>query len=137
MKAQDALNKAIQYEFGNTLEPKKLQRPTPFKPGLFKVLSKTLTVRKGRTLDSKILHALEKKRDERIIVNRTKGRRARLSEKRNGFWEDAGWVSLFSSKGVPLLMQLEDADYSTENRMDLVAAQRKKNLLSGGNRYFE
>jgi len=126
MKAQQALSKAE--EIGNKLEPKKLQRPTPKEPRLFEVLSHTLTVRAGRTMKSIISPEKEKKNGERIIVNRTKGRRARLWEKENGSWKNAGWVSLFSSKGVPLMLQLEEDDFSIEDKINLEAAQEKNSL---------
>ena len=86
-------------------------------------------------MDSSILHEKEKKKGERVIVNRTKGRRARLREKtEDGTWANAGWVSLFSSKGHPLMMQLEEGDYLIENRMDLGAAREKKNTSGSRNR---
>jgi len=51
-----------------------------------------------------------------------------LREKENGIWKNVGWVSLFSKKGDPLLMQLEEGDYSTQNRMDLEAAKEENGL---------
>lgn len=131
MMAQKALNEAS--KIGNTLKAKKLERPTPCSPRFFKVLSKTLTVRAGRTLNSSILHEKQKTKGERVIINRTKGRRARLVEKQeDGTWGNVGWVSLFSSKGYPLMMQLEKCDLSIKNTMDLEAA-KKQEIPDGNN----
>jgi len=98
-------------------------------------MSKTLTVRAGKTLKSNILHEKEKKKGERVIVNRTKGRRARLKEKKDdGSWANAGWVSMFSERGKTLMMQLEKSDYSIEDRMKLEAAQENKITSGSRNR---
>jgi len=104
MMAQKALIQAK--EIGNILSAKKLKRPTPSCPCKFKVLSTWgLTVRDGRTLKAKIVG--QKKSGEVVLVNRTKGRRARLCTEENGKYKNIGWVSLFTSRGYPLMFQLD------------------------------
>lgn len=41
-----------------------------------------------------------------IIVNQVKGRRARVIFHQNGEMVTAGWVSLYTAKGVPLAKRL-------------------------------
>jgi len=94
MMAQKALSYAK--EIGNKLEALKLPRPTPGRPRMCEVLSHTLTVRAGRTLKSDISNILpqkRKKKDEPVIANRTKVRRARLREKEKGIRKNVGVLS--------------------------------------------
>jgi len=102
MTAQKALRDAK--KIGYVLKPKKFKRPTPNTPFKFEVLSE-LTVRSGRTFKAEIVDM--KKKGDVVLVNRTKGRRARLCIKENGISRNLGWVSLFSSRGYPFLLQLE------------------------------
>jgi len=115
--AQKALNEA--QEIGNILEAKKLKRPTPSRPRPFRVLSTTLQVRYGRTMKSRKIG--QKKKGEVVLVNRTKGRRARLCIEENGSFKKIGWASLFTKGGYPLMLQLKEdpSDYCVQTKMDL------------------
>jgi len=88
----------------HSLEPNWLGRPTPENVCKFIVLSKGLTVRKGRLLDTDAVK--EKKQDDVVYVNRIKGRRARLVTEPNGRTV-AGWASLFTKSGIPLMEQVD------------------------------
>jgi len=112
MMAQDALLLArlLGYETSShegrphSLLPRRLQRPSPQRVCRFKVLAKKLTVREGRTLDSKIIKT--ETENNVVFVNRIKGRRARFVQSRDKN-VTVGWASLFSKEGSPLMEQLE------------------------------
>jgi len=100
---QKALNEV--HKIGNFLVAKKLKRPTPTCPCQFKVLPSALLIREGRTLSSKKIG--EKKKGQVLLVNRAKGRRARLCAKeKDGSFKTIGWASLFTEEGRPLMLQL-------------------------------
>jgi len=86
----------------HSLEPNWLDRPTPKNVCNFIVLSKELTVRKGRKMDTEAV--VTKNQDDVVFVNRIKGRRARLVTKPNGKIV-MGWASLFTKAGQPLMEQ--------------------------------
>jgi len=112
--AQKALNEV--QEIGNILEAKKFKRPTPSRPRPFKVLSSTLQVRHGRTLKSSKIG--QKKKGDVVLVNRTKGRRARLCKEETGSFKKIGWASLFTKGGYPLMLQLKEdpSDYCVQTK---------------------
>jgi len=116
--AQKALNEA--QEIGNILKSKKFKRPTPTCPCAFIVLSSNLQIREARTLTSRKIG--KEKKGEVLLVNRTKGRRARLCKEENdGNFKTIGWASLFTKEGCPLMLQLEEdsSDNCVQNKMDL------------------
>jgi len=67
-------------------------------------MSKKLTVRAGRNLDSRIVSEMSK--NDIVNVNKITGRQARLVNKADG--QELGWTSLFTAEGNSLLEQLED-----------------------------
>jgi len=103
MMVQNAVNNAS--EIGYALTVKKLQRPAPYHPCAFEVVSDTLQVRVGRKLTARKLCKLIK--GKVVFVNRIKGRRARLVEE--GSSKVLGWASLFSLGGLPLMIQRNDS----------------------------
>jgi len=115
--AQKALN---DQEIGNILKAKKLKRPTPTCPCSFQVLSSTVQIREGRMLTSRKIG--KKKKGEVLLVNRTKGRRARLCKEENdGSFKTIGWASMFTREGCPLMLQLEEdsSNNCVQSKMDL------------------
>jgi len=105
MMVQNAVNNAS--EIGYALAAKKLPRPTPKQPLSFEIVSDTLQVRLGRVLTARKLCMLKK--GEVVLVNKIKGRRARLVEE--GSCKVIGWASLFTSGGLPLMIQRDDSSY--------------------------
>jgi len=103
MMVQNAVNNAS--AIGYSLAAKKLPRPTPNQPFAFEIVSDTLQVRLGRVLTTRKLYMLKK--GEVVLVNRIKGRRARLVEE--GSFKVIGWASLFSIGGDPLMIQRDDS----------------------------
>jgi len=101
-KAQKALNQ--RQIIGYDLRPKWPERPKPTCPCGFIVLSKKLTVRAGRNLDSRFVTEMSK--NDIVYVNKISGRRAWLVNKAN--LRRLGWTSLFTAEGHSLLEQLED-----------------------------
>jgi len=80
------------------------RRPGPGNPVFYKVLS-PVTVREGKSLKSKKVKVLEK--NDIILVNQVKGRRARFISSQGG---PGGWVFLLSDRGKPFLEQCEQTN---------------------------
>jgi len=91
---------------GYKLRKKRRPRPSPKCPIIFKALHR-LKIRNGKAFSKNELGWVDK--DDLVIVNQVKGRRARLM-----FVEDdqiyiRGWVSLHTSNGKQLLEQTDTA----------------------------
>jgi len=63
-----------------------------------------LNLRSGKSLKKKIVGCVNK--NDVIIVNQVKGRRARVVFPQNGEMVTAGWIALYTAKGVPLVKRL-------------------------------
>jgi len=90
---------------GYKLAKKHGQRPTPNNMVKFLALSE-LTIRSGKSLSKRVVGRVKK--NDVVIVNRVKGRRARMVIHNNGQMFEVGWVSLRSANGVALLKRLEE-----------------------------
>jgi len=102
MMAEKALAEAN--IIGYKLRKKRRPRPSPKCPIIFKAL-RNLKIRNGKAFSKSELGWVNK--DDLVIVNQVKGRRARLM-----FVEDdkiyiKGWVSLHTSNGIQLLEQTD------------------------------
>jgi len=104
VKAQKALNISEDKNIGYDLRPNWPKRPTATFPCEFRVLSRELTVRAKRQLNSEIVRKMYE--NDLVYVNKILGRRARLVNKEDG--QQLGWTSLFTKQGRPLLEQVED-----------------------------
>lgn len=87
---------------GYTLVKKRRPRPSPRCPIMFKALSK-LKIRSGKAFSRNVLGWVRK--NDLVMVNQVKGRRARLLSWENG--ANLGWVSLHTSNGIQLLEQTD------------------------------
>jgi len=101
--AQDAFHQAD--DIGYELAKKWPARPNPNRPILYKAMS-DLLIREGKAFSGQVMGTLKK--DETVYVNQLKGRRARLIRVENGETITRGWVSVHSSDGEPLLMQVAE-----------------------------
>jgi len=102
MMAEKALAEAPM--IGYKLVKKRRPRPSPRCPIMFKALRR-LKMRSGKAFSRDVLGWINK--DELVIVNQVKGRRARLMFVENGKISNLGWVSLHTSNGDQLLEQTE------------------------------
>jgi len=91
---------AIGYKLARYRDP----RPGPFNIVRFRTLS-NLTVRSGKSLQGRKIKMLKK--NTVVMVNQTKGRRARIISFQNGKPVTFGWVSEISKNGIQLLERLE------------------------------
>jgi len=99
--AQDAFYNAE--EIGYKLTKKWPKRPNPSTPIKYRSMKK-LTIRSGKAFSGPEVGYLPK--DETVIVNQLKGRRARLIKEVKGEAPEViGWVSVHSLNGEPLLVQ--------------------------------
>ena len=96
---------------GYTMVKKRRPRPSPRCPIMFKALS-DLKIRSGKAFSRNVLGWVHK--NELVMVNQVKGRRARLMCMENG--ANLGWVSLHTSNGIQLL---EQTDFSLEDVISL------------------
>jgi len=101
--ALNALAKAD--AIGYKLSKNRTQRPNPKNLVRYKALS-NLTVREGKSFKLRKIGQVMK--NEVIIVNQMKGRRARIVDVQNGKPVNFGWVSLRSSEGIALMERLEE-----------------------------
>jgi len=106
----DSMNKALNNadNLGYHLERRLQKRPTPKSPVKYRVLTRCL-IRQGKSLRTKGNGYLKK--DEIVLVNQLKKRRARLvKEKGDGSYEAYGWVTVIKSNGLQLLEQLDNPE---------------------------
>jgi len=90
----------IGYKFARKRRP----RPSPRYPIMFKALH-CLKIRSGKAFSRDVLGKVKK--DDLVIVNQVKGRRARLVFVENAQISTLGWVSLHTSNGIQLLEQTD------------------------------
>jgi len=102
MMAEKALAEAPM--IGYKLVKKRRPRPSPRCPIMFKALRR-LKMRSGKAFSRDVLGWINK--DDLVIVNQVKGRRARLMFVENGEISNLGWVSLHTSNGDQLLEQTD------------------------------
>jgi len=90
---------------GYKLTKKRGQRPSPNFMVKFQAL-RELTIRSGKSMFKRVVGRVNK--NDVVIVNQVKGRRARVVKHHNKRMVKVGWVSLYTSKGVTLMKRLGD-----------------------------
>jgi len=99
---------------GYKLTRKRLPRPSPRCPIMFRALYR-LKIRSGKALSREAIGWVKK--NDLVIVNQVKGRRARLIVAEEGRIFIWGWVSLYTSNGLQLLEQT-DVDIDVGKLLD-------------------
>lgn len=92
---------------GLKLSKRRPKRPSPDRLVRFKALHE-LQIREGKSPNQKKKGKVKK--DEIIIVNQVKGRRARIVDIQDGKPVNIGWVSLNSKEGITLLQRVEEVN---------------------------
>jgi hypothetical protein len=105
-----AQSDTIGYKFTRKRRP----RPSPRYPIMFKALH-CLKIRSGKAFSRDVLGKVKK--NDLVIVNQVKGRRARLVFVENAQIFNIGWVSLHTSNGIQLLEQT-DVTFDTFQLLD-------------------
>jgi len=92
-------------DIGFKLSKYRPKRPSPTNRVRFEVL-RNLEIREGKSMNGEIVGEVNEK--DVIVVNQTKGRRARIVSYENGKWVNFGWVSKYSEvTGVPHLKRID------------------------------
>jgi len=92
---------------GLKLSKHRPKRPSPNCLVRFKAL-RELLVREGKSPNQQEKGRVKK--NEIIIVNQVKGRRARMVDVQNGQPANVGWVSLITKEGITLLERLDEVN---------------------------